>query len=167
LEKLFKQDPQAYGNLTAKTSAPSSKGLIVSTVVNLLFRIIIITALAWFCMHPKIVFGDLFQSPDSIALSVELQTPEAILSIFFPFILIIPLISMIIRITKQSKLKEMLRIEEIQRSGLTEEEFQELERKRTQVAQEEVTMARDADIAATAQASQDAASASSQNQGNP
>jgi hypothetical protein len=148
LDKLFKQEPQAFQNLTAKTSAPSSRGLIRSTILNLFFRIGIITVLTWLCMHPQFAFQVLFQAPPAIANSVELQTPEAVLSIFLPLIMLIPLASLIIRVTKHNKLRELLRMEEIKRSGLSEEEFAELERRRSQVAQEEVQIQEDADAAA-------------------
>jgi hypothetical protein len=89
----------------------------------------------------------IFQSPPAIAESVEMTSPEAVLSLFIPFLLIIPLVSAIIRITKHSKLNEMLRLEAIQRSGLSEEELEELSKRRSKVAEQEVVMDQDADAA--------------------
>ncbi len=147
LDKLFKQDKEAKDTLTAKTAAPKASRLIYSTIINMTTRILMITLLAWAVVHPYDVYS-LFQSPDSIQNSVELQTVEGILSVLLPFILIIPLISNIIKVTKHNKLKEMLRLEELRRKGLTEEELTALEISRGGVTQEEVLMAQDQDAAA-------------------
>jgi len=79
---------------------------------------------------------------------VELQTYEGVLSLLIPFLLLIPLISNIIKITKHSKLQQMLRLEELRRAGLTEEEMQALEVRRTQIAEAETELAQDQDAAA-------------------
>jgi len=146
LEKLFEQDPEAKNTLTAKTSAPSSTRLIVSTFVSLGSRIGIIVLLTWACVHPYAIFSLI--SPDSIANSVELQTYEAVLSILIPFLLVIPFISTIIKISKHAKLEEMLKLEEIRRSGLTEEELAALQAKRAKAATQETQLGRDQDAAA-------------------
>nr|WP_147663096.1 hypothetical protein [Candidatus Prometheoarchaeum syntrophicum]QEE16217.1 hypothetical protein DSAG12_02047 [Candidatus Prometheoarchaeum syntrophicum] len=146
LEKLFKQDPEAKNTLTAKTSAPSSTRLIVSTFISLGSRIFLIILLTWACVHPFAIYSVI--SPDSIASSVELQTYEAVLSILIPFLLVIPFISTIIKISKHAKLEEILRLEEIRRSGLTEEELKELQAKRAKAATQETQLARDQDAAA-------------------
>jgi len=146
LEKLFQQDPEAKNTLTAKTSAPSSTRLIVSTFVSLGSRIVIIVLLTWACVHPYAIFSLI--SPDSIANSVELQTYEAVLSILIPFLLVIPFISTIIKISKHAKLEEMLKLEDIRRSGLTEEELAALQAKRAKAATQETQLGRDQDAAA-------------------
>jgi hypothetical protein len=146
LEKLFQQDPEAKNTLTAKTSAPSATRLIVSTFVSLGSRIIIIVLLTWACVHPYFIFNLI--SPDSIANSVELQTYEAVLSVLIPVLLVIPFISTIIKISKHAKLQEILKLEEIRRSGLTEEELRLLQEKRAKVATQETQLGRDQDAAA-------------------
>ncbi len=146
LEKLFSQDPEAKNTLTAKTSAPSSTRLIVSTFVSLGTRILVIILLTWACVHPYAIFSVI--SPDSIVNSVELQTYEGVLSILIPVLLVIPFISTIIKISKHAKLEEILKLEEIRRSGLTEEELAELQKKRAKAATQETQMARDQDAAA-------------------
>lgn len=150
LDKLFKQDKEAYNAITAKTSAPSSANLISSTIMSLASRIVVISLIAWAAIHPRFVFLNIFHSPPAIAESVEMTSPEAVLSLFIPFLLIIPLVSAIIRITKHSKLNEMLRLEAIQRSGLTEEELEELNKRRNKVAEQEVVMDQDKDAARAA-----------------
>ncbi len=126
LDKLFRQDPDAYSTLTAKSSSPSATNLISSTIINLASRIVIITVLAWICIHPYFIFVNVFQTPAAISQSIEISTPEAVLSIFIPIVLIIPLMSTIIRIAKHNKLNETLRLEAIQRSGMTEAELNKL-----------------------------------------
>lgn len=146
LAKLFSQDPEAKNTLTAKTSAPSSTHLIVSTFVNLGSRILIIVLLTWACVHPYFIFNLI--SPDAIAKSVELQTYEGVLSILIPFLLVIPFISTIIKVSKHAKLEEILKLEEIRRSGLSEEELKLLQEKRTKAAAKETQFGRDQDAAA-------------------
>ncbi|MHA1519474.1 MAG: hypothetical protein ACTSRK_04760 [Promethearchaeota archaeon] len=125
LEKLFKQDPRARDSLTASSSAPRASRLVISTIINMLIRIILIIAMAWACVHPYQLFG-LIGAPDAILNSVELQIYEGSWSIIIPLVLIIPMISYIIKITKHTKLEEMLRMEEIRRAGITEEEYDAL-----------------------------------------
>lgn len=146
LEKLFSQDPEAKNTLTAKTSAPSSTRLIVSTFVSLGSRILIVVLLTWACVHPYAIFSTI--SPPSITNSVELQTYEGVLAILIPLLLVIPFISTIIKISKHTKLEEILKLEEIRRSGLTEEELVELQKKRAKAATQETQMTRDQDAAA-------------------
>ncbi len=152
LDKLFKQDKEARSTLTAKTAAPKASRLVVSTLINIFARILMITGIMWVVVHPYNFFA-FIQSPDAILKSVELQTVEGILSLLFPFLLVFPMISSIIKATKHSKLKEILRLEELRRAGLTEEEMLALESKRGVVGQEEVQMAQDADASAKRAAS--------------
>jgi len=109
------------------------------------------------CVQPYYTFTTLFNAPDSIANSVELQTIEAVLSVFIPLLLIIPLSSTIIKVTKQSKVKEQLRLEEIQRLGITEEEYKEMKKREKEEAKKErkeIKMGRDQDAIDAANAKQ-------------
>ncbi len=148
LDKLFKQDPEARSALTASSSAPKSSRLVSSTLINMFVRILMISAMSWAAVHPYQFFA-LIGAPDSILKSVELQIYEGSWSIILPLVLIIPLISYIIRITKNAKLQEMLRLEAIRRAGLTEEEYEALQAQREgELTEEEVQMARDKDVLA-------------------
>ena len=69
---------------------------------------------------------NVFQPQPLLAKAFEISTPEAVLSIFIAIVLIIPLMSTITRIAKHNKLNETLRIEAIQRSGMTEAELNKL-----------------------------------------
>ena len=130
LEKLFSQDPEAKASLTARSAAPRASHLLTSTISNMITRFILITLLTWACVHPAIVFGSIFNSPDAIMNSVEMQTHEAVLSLFVPILLTIPLISTVIKVTKQNKVRDMLRGEDIKRSGLSEEDYDKLQKER-------------------------------------
>lgn len=148
LDKLFKQDPEARAALTASSSAPKSSRLVASTLINMFSRILIITAMAWAAVHPYQFFA-LIGAPDAILESVELQIYEGSWSIILPLVMIIPLISYIIRVTKNAKLEEMLRLEAIRRAGLTEEEYEALQAQREmEMSEEEVQLARDKDVLA-------------------
>ena len=63
-------------------------------------------------------------------------------------LLVIPFISTIIKISKHAKLQEILKLEEIRRSGLTEEELRLLQEKRAKAATQETQLGRDQDAAA-------------------
>ncbi len=158
LDKLFKQDETAKSTLTAESAAPKASKLVYSTALNITLRFFAITLLTWICVQPETTFVDIFNAPDSIAQSVELQTIEAVLSVFIPVLLVIPLSSTIIKITKQNKMKEQLRLEEIKRLGMTEEEYEEMKKKEKELGEkEEVKMARDKDVLAEQQQQQQTA----------
>ena len=129
LDKLFVQNPESYHTLTAKTSAPSPVKLITSTVINMAFRFGMVLLLTFFSSHPKWFVESIFQAPESISMSVEMLTPESILSVLLPLILLFPVVSQIIRASKHQKLQELLRLEEMRRAGLTEEEMAEVLRR--------------------------------------
>lgn len=150
LSKLFAQDKMAKERLTAKTAAPTASRLIFSTLTNMAIRIVLITIIAWACVNPYIIFRYIFFAPPAIANSVELQTVEGVLSLLIPFLLVIPVISNVIKISKFSKLQELLRKEEVLRKGLTEEEMEDLERRRAEM-DEEVLLKRDQDALADQQ----------------
>ncbi|MHA1584382.1 MAG: hypothetical protein ACTSWL_03950 [Promethearchaeota archaeon] len=148
LDKLFKQIPDAKETLTAKSAAPKSVRLVSSTLINMLIRISIITVITWICVHPYDIFVNILHSPASISHSVELVTYEGVLSLLIPFILIIPFISTIIKMAKYNKLQQILRMNELRREGLTEEEMAELEAKRAQQIAAGGGFARDQDAIA-------------------
>ncbi len=129
LDKLFVQNSESYHTLTAKTSAPSNVKLITSTLINMGFRFGAVLLLTFFSSHPKWFVESIFRSPESITMSVEMLTPEAILSVLLPLILLFPVVSQIIRASKHQKLQELLRFEEMRRAGLTEEEMAEVLRR--------------------------------------
>jgi hypothetical protein len=126
IQKLFGRDRDAFNSLTAKTSAPGLARLVVSSVVNMVTRMVLVVAFAFACCHPYWFMVNVFNVPPAIANSVEIVTPEAVLSIFVPLILIFPISAEIIKQTKHSKLNEILRLEEIRRSGLSEEELTQI-----------------------------------------
>ncbi len=152
LDKLFDNDPKARDQLTARTAAPKATQLVRATIFNMVTRIVIITLLSWICIHPYQIFADILRSPEAISNSVELLTYESVLSLLIPLILIIPLISNIIRITKHNKLQEILRQETIRRLGITEAEYdlmlKEKEELKKQEKEQGIQLARDQDAMA-------------------
>jgi len=123
LNKLLAEDSEAEYTLTAKSSAPTAGRLIRSTVVDVLTRIIGITVIVFFISQTPWVLINIFQVPTSIFESVELQfTAEVILTLLIPVILLFPIISIVIRMSKQQHLREKLKAEERRRSGIEEEE---------------------------------------------
>jgi len=148
LDKLFVQNPESYHTLTAKTSAPSNVKLVTSTVMNMAFRFGVILLLTFFSSHPRWFIETIFHAPEAITNSVEMLTPEIILTVLLPLLLLFPIISQIIRATKHQKLQELLRIEEIRRAGLTEDELVEVKARNEAEKIEETKFATDAEAAA-------------------
>ncbi len=112
LNRLFEQDPEAEQTLTAKSSAPTAGRLIRSTVIDIVFRISGITLLVFIISHTPWIIENIFRAPESIVRSVEMFTPEVMLTLFLPLVLLFPFISIIIRITKAQSLKKKLAKEE-------------------------------------------------------
>ncbi|TFG18252.1 MAG: hypothetical protein EU530_09580 [Promethearchaeota archaeon] len=112
LNHLFEQDPEAEQTLTAKNSAPQAGRLIRSTVIDMVFRIAGITFLVFIISKTPWIIEYIFRAPESIVNSVEMYTPEVILTLFIPLVLMFPFISIIIRVTKMQQLRKKTRKEE-------------------------------------------------------
>jgi hypothetical protein len=123
LNRLFEQDPEAEQTLTAKSSAPRAGRLIRSTVVDMVFRIAGITFLVFIISETPWVIEHIFRAPESILTSVEMFTPEVMLTLFIPLVLLFPFISIIIRLTKAQQLRKKLKEEEEKRIPTETSEF--------------------------------------------
>ncbi|MBN2155524.1 MAG: hypothetical protein JW776_05740 [Candidatus Lokiarchaeota archaeon] len=123
LNRLFEQDPEAEQTLTAKSSAPRAGRLIRSTVIDMVFRIVGITFLVFIISLTPWVIEHIFRAPESIVNSVEMFTPEVILTLFIPLVLMFPFISIIIRQTKAQQLRKKLKQEEETRTVTETKEF--------------------------------------------
>lgn len=120
INKLLSEDPEAENTLTAKTSAPTAGKLMLSTVIDIVVRIIGITFLAFIVSNTPFILTNVFLVPASIAESVEMYTPEVRLTLLIPIILLFPMVSVIIRKTKESHLKAKLKEEQKRREEAKE-----------------------------------------------
>ncbi|MCP4763271.1 MAG: hypothetical protein GY870_15970 [archaeon] len=116
INRLLQEDPDAEMTLTAKSSAPSAGKLIISTLLDFIYRIGGITVIVFLISQTSWVLENVLGSPPAITESVEMFTPEVILTLFIPVLLMFPLISVIIRKTKQQHLTEKLKEENIRRT---------------------------------------------------
>ena len=118
LHRLFQEDKEARDTLTAKSSAPKPKSLVVSTIINFVFRVGLLIIISFIIIHPRWFMENIFNLPPAIIESVALFSPEVIIIILVPLILIFPVISkiissikhrnLIIRLQQEGRIKEIL-----------------------------------------------------------
>lgn len=108
VEKLFVEDPEAEKTLTAATSAPEPFRLAASTFISLILRGVVVAFIVVYISHPEVLFRLLFNSPVSIRESLEITTPEVIIVVLVPFILLFPAVAAGVRAVKRQRLKQRL-----------------------------------------------------------
>ncbi len=118
IDRLFKEDKDARDTLTAKSSAPKAKSLILSTIGIVLYRLILLVLISFVVIHPQWFFVKVFDLPESITHSVAIYSPEVILVLLLPILLLFPVISriisyikhraLILRLKQEGKIKEIL-----------------------------------------------------------
>ena len=117
LERLFREDSEAEDTLTAKTSAPKPKSLISSVIVTFTYRVILLIFISYIVIHPRWFLVNVFQLPPSMTESVVMYSPEVIIILLAPLVIIFPLISWIVQYLKHRnliiRLKQEGRIKEI------------------------------------------------------
>jgi hypothetical protein len=117
LDRLFREDPEAQDTLTAKTSAPRPKSLITSTITTFSFRVILLIIISFIIIHPRWFLINVFQMPPAMTESVVMYSPEVIIILMGPLVILFPLISWIIQYLKHRnliiRLKQEGRIKEI------------------------------------------------------
>ncbi|MBY9020191.1 MAG: hypothetical protein KGD67_03965 [Candidatus Lokiarchaeota archaeon] len=118
IHRLFQEDNEARDTLTARSSAPKPKSLVVSTVINFFFRVGLLIIISFIIIHPKWFMENIFNLPPAIIESVAMFSPEVIVILLVPLILIFPVISkiissikhrnLIIRLQQEGRIKEIL-----------------------------------------------------------
>jgi len=118
IHRLFQEDNEARDTLTAKSSAPKPKSLIVSTIINFIFRVGLLIIISFIIIHPKWFMENVFNLPPAITESVAMFSPEVIIILLVPLMLIFPVISkiissikhrnLIIRLQQEGRIKEIL-----------------------------------------------------------
>jgi len=118
IHHLFQEDSEARDTLTARSSAPKAKSLAVSTVINFIFRVGLLIIISFIIIHPKWFMENVFDLPPAIVESVAMFSPEVIIILLVPLILIFPVISkiissikhrnLIIRLQQEGRIKEIL-----------------------------------------------------------
>jgi len=118
IHRLFQEDNEARDTLTARSSAPKPKSLIVSTIINFIFRVGLLIIISFIIIHPKWFMENVFNLPPAIIESVAMFSPEVIVILLVPLMLIFPVISkiissikhrnLIIRLQQEGRIKEIL-----------------------------------------------------------
>lgn len=118
VEKLMREDPEAEDTLTAKSSAPKPKSLATSTALNFAFRVGLLIVISFIIIHPYWFFVNIFNLPPAITESVAMYSPEVVITLMIPFILMFPVIAQIIsyikhrglilRLQQEGRIKEIL-----------------------------------------------------------
>ena len=118
IHRLFQEDNEARDTLTARSSAPKPKSLIVSTIINFIFRVGLLIIISFIIIHPKWFMENVFNLPPAIIESVAMFSPEVIIILLVPLMLIFPVISkiissikhrnLIIRLQQEGRIKEIL-----------------------------------------------------------
>ena len=118
IHQLFLEDSEARDTLTARSSAPKPKSLAISTIINFVFRVGLLIIISYIIIHPKWFMENVFNLPPAIVESVAMYSPEAIIILLAPLILLFPVISkvissikhrnLIIRLQQEGRIKEIL-----------------------------------------------------------
>ena len=118
IHQLFQEDSEARDTLTARSSAPKPRSLAVSTAINFVFRVGLLIIISFIIIHPKWFMEEVFNLPPAIVESVAMYSPEVIVTLLIPLILLFPVISkiiasikhrnLIIRLQQEGRIKEIL-----------------------------------------------------------
>lgn len=118
VERLFREDSEARDTLTARSSAPRALRLATSTAFNFTYRVGLLLIISFIIIHPQWFLGTIIQLPPAITESVAMDSPEVMIIILLPIILIFPVISqlisfikhrnLIIRLQQEGRIKELL-----------------------------------------------------------
>jgi len=118
IERLFVEDSEARDTLTATSSTPRPYKLIFSTLTSFFIRVIALIFIGFIILHTSWIINSVLLLPEAISGSVAMFSPEIILVVMLPIILLFPLSAQIISYVKKraliSQLKEEREIKEIE-----------------------------------------------------
>ena len=118
IDRLFREDKEAKDTLTATSSAPRAGNLAVSTIINFVYRVGLLLIISFIIIHPHWFLDTVIQLPPAITESVAMYSPEAIIVLLLPIMVLFPVISklisfikhrnLIIRLQQEGRIKELL-----------------------------------------------------------
>ena len=104
--------------LTASSSAPRARNLATSTLFNFTYRVGLLIIISYIIIHPHWFLDTVIQLPPAITESVAMFSPEVIIILLLPIMLLFPVISklisfikhrnLIIRLQQEGRIKELL-----------------------------------------------------------
>jgi hypothetical protein len=118
IERLFREDNEARDTLTASSSAPRARNLATSTLLNFAYRVGLLLIISFIIIHPHWFLNTVIQLPPAITESVVMFSPEVIIILLLPIMVLFPVISklisfikhrnLIIRLQQEGRIKELL-----------------------------------------------------------
>ncbi len=118
IDRLFREDSEARDALTARSSAPKARNLATSTIINFIYRVGLLLIISFIIIHPHWFLKTVLQLPPAITESVAMYSPEVIIILLGPIMLLFPVISklisfikhrnLIIRLQQEGRIKELL-----------------------------------------------------------
>ncbi len=118
IDRLFREDTEARDTLTASSSAPRARNLATSTLFNFIYRLGLLLIISFIIIHPKWFLDTIIQLPDALTESVVMYSPEIIIIILLPIMVLFPVISklisfikhrnLIVRLQQEGRIKELL-----------------------------------------------------------
>lgn len=118
INRLTQEDPEAYETLTAKSSTPKPKSLVFSTLLNFFIRVGVLVLISYIIITPQWILTDVFRLPPAIVESVVMLSPEIIIILLLPILVLFPAVaklvsyikhrSLIIRLQQEGRIKEIL-----------------------------------------------------------
>lgn len=118
INRLFREDPESRDTLTASSSAPRARNLVTSTIINFTYRVGLLLIISFIIIHPHWFFDTILHLPPAITESVAIYSPEVIIILLGPIMVIFPVISklisfikhrnLIIRLQQEGRIKELL-----------------------------------------------------------
>ncbi|MFX1390241.1 MAG: hypothetical protein ACFE9Z_09285 [Promethearchaeota archaeon] len=118
IDRLFREDSEARDTLTASSSAPRVRNLATSTLFNFIYRVGLLLIISYVIIHPHWFLDTVIQLPDAITESVVMYSPEVIIILLLPIMVLFPVISklisfikhrnLIIRLQQEGRIKELL-----------------------------------------------------------
>ncbi len=118
IERLFREDSEARDSLTASSSAPRARNLATSTLINFIYRVSLLLIISYVIIHPHWFLVTILHLPDAITESVVMFSPEVIIVLLLPIMVIFPVIAklisfikhrnLIIKLQQEGRIKELL-----------------------------------------------------------
>ncbi len=118
VERLFREDSEAEDTLTARSAKPRATHLATSTFFNFGLRLIILIIISFIIIHPHWFMVNVFMLPSAITESVAMYSPEVIIVLLLPIVLIFPVIAqaisyikhrnLMIRLKQEGQIKQIL-----------------------------------------------------------
>ncbi len=118
IDRLFREDSEARDTLTARSSAPRARNLLTSTLFNFTYRLSLLLVISFIIIHPHWFLDSILHLPPAITESVAIYSPEVIIIILGPIMLLFPVISklisfikhrnLIVRLQQEGRIKEIL-----------------------------------------------------------